>query len=212
MNQNQINSIVEALQQARIQRENQIPKVYLAERHIRNCQVLLDRQQLLHKLPKHAVIAEIGVDEGKFSRLINRICRPSMFHLIDIWGTDRFHDGKYEAVKAYFADKLYRNEAQITKKLSTQAATDFPDGYFDWIYLDTDHMYETTRDELRLFAPKMKSGGIIAGHDYVKGNWIASLRYGVVEAVHEFCVQQDWELLYITAEPNENNSFAIRKI
>ncbi|MEX0773138.1 MAG: class I SAM-dependent methyltransferase, partial [Balneolales bacterium] len=83
--------------------------------------------------------------------------------------------------------------------------------YFDWIYIDTDHSYETTRDELRLYASKVKQGGIIAGHDYVKGNWITTYRYGVIEAVHEFCVNNDWELIYLTAEPIENQSFAIRR-
>lgn len=82
----------------------------------------------------------------------------------------------------------------------------------DWIYIDTDHSYETTRDELRLYASKVKDGGIIAGHDYVKGNWITTYRYGVIEAVHEFCVGNDWELIYLTAEPLESQSFAIRKV
>ena len=174
--------------------------------------MLLDRAELLRRLPKEAVVAEIGVDEGKFSRLINRITRPAKFHLIDIWGTDRFHDGKYEGVKSYFSEEIKRGDVVITKKLSTEAVHGFPNNYFDWIYIDTDHMYETTRDELTLFAAKMKPGGIIAGHDYVKGNWISSLRYGVVEAVHEFCVNHGWELIYVTAEPIEGNSFAIRKL
>lgn len=103
-------------------------------------------------------------------------------------------------------------KSTFIKKLSTDAAYDFPDNYFDWIYIDTDHTYETTRDELRLYAPKMKKGGIIAGHDYVHGNWISTFRYGVVEAVHEFCVQFGWEIIYLTIEPTENQSFAIRKI
>lgn len=96
--------------------------------------------------------------------------------------------------------------------MSTEAAQDFEDGYFDWIYIDTDHSYETTRDELELYAPKMKPGGIIAGHDYKIGNWISMYRYGVIEAVHEFCVKHNWELIYLTVEPSESQSFANRKI
>lgn len=112
-----------------------------------------------------------------------------------MWGTDRFHDGKYEAVKNYFQEQINNEQVHIHKKLSTDAAFDFEDNYFDWIYIDTNHTYETTRDELRLYAPKMKKGGIIAGHDYVTGNWITTFRYGVVEAVHEFCVQFGWEII-----------------
>ena len=167
---------------------------------------------MLHKLGKGGNVAEIGVDEGNFSKMIFDINTPDNFHLIDVWGTDRFHDGKYEGVKDYFKNELENEQVHIHKKYSTEAAFDFEDKYFDWIYIDTDHSYETTRDELRLFAPKMKEGGIIAGHDYVKGNWITTYRYGVVEAVHEFCVQFGWEFVYLTMEPTEQQSFAIRKI
>lgn len=38
------------------------------------------------------------------------------------------------------------------------------------------------------------------------------VRYGVIEAVYEFCAKYDWELLYITAENEGNPSFAIRRI
>ena len=96
--------------------------------------------------------------------------------------------------------------------LSTDTALEFEDGYFDMIYIDTDHSYATTRDELAAYLPKMKPDGIIAGHDYSLGNWVTGYRYGVIEAVHEFCVAHDWELLYLTAEPLERQSFAIRKI
>ena len=65
---------------------------------------------------------------------------------------------------------------------------------------------------LRRNSPKLTPDGVIAGHDYTTGNWVKGYRYGVVEAVHEFCVEEDWELIYITAEPIENQSFAIRRM
>jgi hypothetical protein len=66
--------------------------------------------------------------------------------------------------------------------------------------------------ELNLYSKKIKQGGIIAGHDYIIGNWTDMIRYGVIEAVYEFCVNNEWEIIYITMELNENPSFAIRKI
>lgn len=206
------NRVSESLKQARIQRERQIPKIPLKSEHVENCATILNRELMLHKLGKGGNVAEIGVDEGKFSQQIFEINTPDNYHLIDVWGTDRFHDGKYEAVKGYFQKQIENEQVHIHKKLSTEAAFDFEDDYFDWIYIDTNHTYETTRDELRLYAPKMKKGGIIAGHDYVTGNWITTFRYGVVEAVHEFCVQFGWEIIYLTIEPTENQSFAIRKL
>ena len=37
-------------------------------------------------------------------------------------------------------------------------------------------------------------------------------RFGVIEAVYQFCVEEDWELLYLTLENAANGSFAVRKI
>ena len=69
-----------------------------------------------------------------------------------------------------------------------------------------------TAAELRAYAPKLKPGGIMAGHDYSMGNWVKGLRYGVIEAVHEFCVEHDWELRYLTVQRLERPSFAISRL
>lgn len=204
--------VVQSLQAGREKRESEIPKVPLRPEHVENCRILLNREQMLKEIGTGGNIAEIGVDEGNFSRMIHEINQPDNLHLVDVWGSDRFHDGKFEGVKNYFRDEIEEGSVQIHKKLSVDAVHDFKDAYFDWVYIDTDHSYETTRDELRLYASKVKEGGIMAGHDYVKGNWITTYRYGVIEAVHEFCVQFGWELIYVTAEPTENQSFAIRKL
>jgi hypothetical protein len=179
---------------------------------VQNCELLLNRTELLEKMKPHSIVAELGVDEGTFSRSIYELTHPQNLHLIDTWSTDRYHGGKFDAVQSAFQAEIEDDLVHIHRKLSTEAVYDFDDGYFDWIYIDTDHSYETTRDELRFYAPKVKPDGVIAGHDYGKGNWITTYRYGVIEAVHEFCVKENWELIYLTAEPIESKSFAIRRI
>jgi hypothetical protein len=52
-----------------------------------------DREWLLRSFPKHAICAEVGVYEGRFSELILRITRPNKLNLID--------PCKYEADPAY---------------------------------------------------------------------------------------------------------------
>jgi len=59
---------------------------------------------------------------------------------------------------------------------------------------------------------KVKDGGIIAGHDYCKGNVKIALEYGVVQAVNEFCLKFNWEFIYLTHETDRALSFAIQKI
>ncbi|MEP2771242.1 MAG: class I SAM-dependent methyltransferase [Fulvivirga sp.] len=186
-----------------------IPKYELEAIHIKNTQILLDRKQLLEKLPKNSIVAEIGVNKGEFSAEILALNNPQKLHLIDAWSSSRYNQDIMNSVKLRF------NQDQrviINCGFSTEMAHEFQDAYFDWIYIDSDHSYAVTADELANYAPKVKPNGIIAGHDYIVGNWNKMVRYGVIEAVYEFCVKENWELLYITAENKENPSFAIRKI
>lgn len=198
--------------QGREAMEKQIPKVPLTKKHMQNCQLLLNRTELLSNIKKGGVVAEIGVDRGDFSELILNLAEPSLLHLIDVWDSERYNNDLFESVRSNFENLIAKGRVQVHRKLSTGAVEDFPNDYFDWIYIDSDHSYKVTRDELRKYASKVKNDGIIAGHDYSIGNWVCSYRYGVIEAVHEFCVEQGWELVYLTLDPIELQSFAIRRI
>lgn len=198
--------------QARANILRQLPQVSLTERHVRNCSALLNRAAMLSKLEKGGVLAELGVNQGEFSQQILEIAQPGKLHLVDTWASERYHDGLFNSVTEKFRRQIDQGQIEIHRKLSTEAAADFADGTFDCVYIDTNHTYETTREELEKYAPKLKPGGILSGHDYVQGNWARSYRYGVIEAVHEFCVAKDWELVYITLDVTESPSFAIRKI
>lgn len=188
------------------------PKFEFEQKNIQNTQVLLTREIMLDKFPKNGVAAEIGVDEGSFSEKILTIAKPKKLHLIDFWGTKRYNQQKKQGVERKFAKQLDERSMEINIGFSTQVADSFQDNYFDWIYIDTDHSYKTTYAELEAYAPKVKKNGIIAGHDYIIGNWEGAVLYGVIEAVYEFCSKYDWELLYLTMENKQNPSFAIRRL
>jgi hypothetical protein len=191
---------------------SQLPKAPLEEKHVRNCQLVLNRRSMLHHIGQQEVVAELGVNRGEFSEVILEVAKPAVLHLVDVWGSDRYHQGLFNEVSTKFKKRTESGGVQIHRKLSTEASTEFPDEYFDMVYIDTDHSYRTTKEELLAYSTKMKRCGIIAGHDYSMGNWVKSYRYGVIEAVHEFCVNFDWEFCFLTAEPLESKSFAIRKI
>ncbi|EMN5249405.1 class I SAM-dependent methyltransferase [Citrobacter cronae] len=192
--------------------EERLPRVKLHRQNMENCRLLLDRDELLTLMPKNAVVAEIGVDKGDFSEKILTVCSPATLFLVDAWHTERYHDGLFNSVTQRFAKQLEDKTIDIKRGLSVETAGQFEDSSLDWIYIDTDHSYETTIRELCAYAPKIKPGGIIAGHDYTMGNFAKWYRYGVIEAVHEFCVAFNWELIFMTVDVTENQSFAIRKI
>lgn len=49
---------------------------------------------------------------------------------------------------------------------SNIAVDAYPDNYFDFVYIDGDHSYKGAKSDLRNYYPKVKRGGVIAGHDY----------------------------------------------
>ena len=111
-----------------------------------------------------------------------------------------------------YTEHISSHLVESNKGLSTEILDSLPSDYLDWIYIDTVHDYDTTKIELEKYSKKLKDVGIIAGHDYSMGNWVKGYKYGVIEAVHEFCVNNHWELIFLTVDFTENQSFAIRKI
>lgn len=197
----------------RAETEDSIPKVPLKPGNIQHLTTLIDREALIENMPKNKVVAEIGVDQGEFSELILKTSTPQKLHLIDSWAEhSRYHIGLKSVVENKFKGEIDQGLVNLDIGISTAVLSGFPDAYFDWVYLDTDHSYQTTKAELAILKLKVKPGGIIAGHDYIIGNWVDGYRYGVIEAVNEFCVNENWEIIFLTAETNQFRSFAIKKM
>ena len=204
--------ILPAVRKINTRVSKKIPKYELSDIHIKNAKLLTSREELLKILPQNGVVAELGVDEGDFSELIQSINNPDRLHLIDYWGSERYSQTKRDKVEKRFQTKVADKTVEINLGFSTTVVEQFKDNYFDWIYIDTDHSYKTTIKELELYSKKVKIDGIISGHDYILGNWNGVVRYGVIEAVYEFCAKNNWEIIYVTTELNTNPSFAIRRI
>jgi predicted O-methyltransferase YrrM len=73
----------------------------------------------------------------------------------------------------------------ICRMTSLEAAEKVTEYTMDFVYLDARHDYEAVLDDLRAWYPKIRPGGVIAGHDYLDGNLPAGV-FGVKSAVDEF--------------------------
>lgn len=149
------------------------------------------RDRMLGKMPKGGVVAEIGVWEGKFSDKILTLTDPKELHLIDPWlyqpefNNTGFGRKKNEArmdemfgeVAARFADKP---AVKLHRAKSQDALSAFPDGYFDWVYIDGNHNEPFIGQDLDIACLKVKPGGIIAGDDF---NWQTEIGAPVRRAV-----------------------------
>jgi len=54
------------------------------------------------------------------------------------------------------------------RKFSVDAAKEIPDGSLDFLYLDANHTLQYVIADLAAWVPKVRKGGIIAGHDFVQ--------------------------------------------
>ncbi len=188
-----------------------MPQTALHPVHTGQCRLLPDRCHLLDVLPKAATVAEIGVAFGDFSNEILNRTAPGKLHLIDAWGTDRYRDG-LARIRNRYSGAIESGRIEIHQGLSTDVLAEFPSTYFDWVYIDTNHTYATTLEEMRLCRARLKPGGRIAGHDFCTGNIVSAVPYGVVEAVAQFCIEDGWEFEYLALDPSGHFSFCIRPI
>lgn len=189
-----------------------MPVPEIGYKYLQNGKLLSTREQLLALLPQNGVVAELGVDHGDFSRKILDINQPAILHLIDVWKSERYPERLFHEVSKKFQSEIKEGRVLANRGLSTDVVDRFPELYFDWIYIDTVHDYKTTKLELEEYRPKIKEGGIIAGHDFIVGEIDVPWKYGVIEAVYEFCVEHGWEIIYLTMEREISPSFAIRQI
>jgi predicted O-methyltransferase YrrM len=60
---------------------------------------------------------------------------------------------------------------------------ELPNNYFDFIYIDAAHDKSSVLRDIKLALPKLKTNGVICGHDYMEQE--DQIR-GVFEAVNEF--------------------------
>jgi hypothetical protein len=79
---------------------------------------------------------------------------------------------------------------RLIRKPSVEAATQFENDSLDFCYLDGNHDYKHVSEDLRAWWPKVKSGGVLGGHDWGTRNDDAQ-RCDVKGAVLDFMVNEN---------------------
>lgn len=154
---------------------------------------------------KDLVGMEVGVYKGKHAKAMLKLLPIKELYLVDPYKTYEFGDksmvnlpnNEMEKIKKEAKNRLkgYKHKLHWTFDKSVNVADAFKDEYFDFIYLDGDHTYETVKKELDLYYPKIKKGGVFGGHDFGIST-INPQRNGVVPAVLEFVKEKDLTLYH----------------
>lgn len=117
-------------------------------------------------------IVEVGSFEGistlLFSKFVDTIYSVDCYdYKVPKTGRIAEHDSMFkEAEKIFIArTKDIKNIVKI-RKTSVEAAKDFPDRSLNAVYIDAEHDEESIREDIKVWRPKLKFGGLLCGHDF----------------------------------------------
>ena len=137
---------------------------------------------IINSLPNNAHIVEVGVWKGCSAAYLAVEAINSnkniKIDLIDQWI-------KIGSVEDYSIEEVAQNlnpvinYVTLIKSNSIAATSLYEDHSLDFAFIDADHTYESVKKDIMAWLPKIKIGGVIAGHDYCHSV------PGVIKAVNE---------------------------
>lgn len=168
---------------------------------------------------------EIGSFKAEFAREILNQWTGKLY-LIDVWRSlsneeydDASNHKNHEDIYSQAMKNIesFEDRAYMLRMKSEQAVELFDDYSLDFVYIDANHTYESVKDDINLWYPKVKINGIIAGHDFLdlpdynKENYNKGIKnlpiymtidgghqfyagmFGVNPAVEEFCEEHNYK-------------------
>lgn len=133
--------------------------------------------------------AEIGVCTGRYSRILLETIPD-----LQLLGVDPYRPyagyTDFRRVGTHNKNLELAREAtggfpgySLMLAFGHEAAQWIPDGSLDFVFIDGNHQYPDVKQDIEDWAPKVRVGGIVSGHDYYN---FKSGRGGVVQAVDEY--------------------------
>lgn len=139
---------------------------------------------ILQNHGENLVGVEIGVCRGETSKYWLDTCK-NIYWLVGVDPWEAYPEITQEQLDAFFRCaqnnlKEHRKSGRsfLQRLYSAQAAKFFSDHTFDFCFIDGEHTYEAVLQDSEIWYPKVKYGGIFAGHDWGKR--------GVVDAINKF--------------------------
>jgi O-methyltransferase len=173
----------------------------LMDEYIRNsCLELAAHEIAVNGVPGD--VAELGVYQGEFASVMNRVFPDRRLYLLDTFGgfdpgeaeEDRrkgYSQGSQDfsdtTVEEVLAKMPHRDMCEVVKGRFPETAQNLPDT-FCFVSIDVD-LYEPTMAGLEFFHPRLSKGGYLFVHDFNNAEY-----RGVKDAVREFCKSRDVSL------------------
>jgi len=146
------------------------------------------------------VAVEVGVKQGQYSEHLLTHWQGRHLISVDPWfedAVDAYVDianvpqAQHEAFLAETRSRLapFGARSSIWRMTSADGAARIDDASLDFVYIDARHDFDSVMEDCGLWLPKMRPGGVLAGHDYVDGDFLAG-KFGVKSAVNQFFAER----------------------
>jgi len=145
---------------------------------------------------------EIGVFEGDNAiHMLNHLDIKKLY-LIDPYKHPKRESLKHIEAKQIAVERLqpYKDKIEFIYKKSENAIDNIPNN-LDFVYIDGNHEYDYIKKDLKLYYPKVRSGGIFGGHDYNNNKLSSGRKYtlyvrhpDIRKAVDEFVLEHNLTL------------------
>jgi hypothetical protein len=144
-------------------------------------------KRIVESAPEGEHILEVGAWKGASTSYLAVEAQHKKLRIdvVDTWAGSDEHkdisDIKENSLFGTFIDNLRPviNLINPIRTDSVSASKMYADESLDAVFIDADHKYESVRADILAWMPKVKKGGILAGHDYMDA-W-----GGVIKAVNE---------------------------
>lgn len=123
--------------------------------------------------------AEVGVFSGDLSLYLLSSLPELRLYMIDIWPEKESRDrlgpvgGLRHKEKALKQTDDMANRRVILHGTSVEMSEYVFCGVLDFVFIDGCHEYESVAADIASWRPKVKAGGFLCGHDYLKGNEVS---------------------------------------
>ena len=144
-------------------------------------------KRIVESVPSGGHIVEVGAWKGASTSYLAVEAQHKKLRIdvIDNWSGSDEHknmsDIRENSLFGTFIDNLRPviNLINPIRSDSVTASRMYDEESLDAVFIDADHRYESVKADILAWMPKVKRGGILAGHDYM------SKYDGVITAVNE---------------------------
>ena len=121
---------------------------------------------------------EVGCKEGRTTAHILEHCPEARVTALDPWmaapeqgdvaGGESYETWDFQAIEADFWGRVepFKDRLTFHRKTSLEAADTVDDSSQDLIFIDAAHDYDSVLEDIAAWRPKVRDGGILAGHDF----------------------------------------------